>query len=521
MSWWTNAVQAVFASHSRRARRLAWLHTAAGLVVIWAAVWPGTATAERGVLVVHVRLASNEPLPRLRIGMVGDGSIEFTDSAGRARIRLAAKTQPGGRVTMQIVPPPDLVLVSPWEGQAIVPSFEDDSANVLPVVVVQRSDKRMLEDAAVLAAAVAAAARSAPQPLPAAPPASRPRSGLSAGIVAASWRSHAPAGAQLAQADPSANRDVDRSSNGRELQPPFRHTRTAGSLITERIAELLGIERDELARAIDRVNEDSVTWRLVVLTGQVETVGDPFTMVVGSIQGSGLSFGPSWANARNGSLQRLLRRFREVDAEGFDRIMGDDAAWMQQWLDNSAAPAGLDERALEGRGGMRVREPWRSRFVELGRHPAFKRVQLEAMQPRADRARATLRTVGLRSERALAFVYDVLYQQGPQSALWAALPSDRAAFERAVGRAPDEEELLLIAAQRAIARAPSALRPQVASRRMAFALGQGTVYGRPVDLDDAGFGLRDADTGAPIELRRDDAVLARLKAGWIPGRDTK
>lgn len=480
-----------------------------------AAAWPLPATAERGVLVVHVRLASNEPLPRLRIGTVGDGSIEFTDNAGRARIRLAASTRPGGRVTLQIVPPPDLVMVSPWEGQAIVPSFDDDSGNVVTIVVVQRKDKRMLEDASVLAAAVAAAARASPGVAPPAAPASRPNSGLGSGFVRVGWRAGAAAGGLLAQAE--------QASNSAGPQPSPRPLRTAGSIITDRIADLLGLDRSELAQAIDQVNEDSVTWRLVVLTGKLETAGDPFTMVVGNIDGRGLSFGPLWANARDGSLQRLLRRFREVDADRFGQIMGDDAGWMQQWLEQPDADAfkALSDRALEGPRATRVREPWRLRFIELGRHPAFQRVQLDAMQPRADRARATLRTVGLRSERALAFVYDLIYQQGLQTPVWAALPADRAAFERELGRSPDEQELLLIAAQRAIARVPGFLRNQVTQRRMAFALGKGSVHGHAIDLEDAGFGMRDIDTGEPIALRGDDAVLERLKAGWIPGQDGK
>ena len=58
---------------------------------------------------------------------------------------------------MQIVKSPPgqyLVMVSPWDYRAQVPSFENESDNFVEVVVVQRGERAALESGTVLKAAV-------------------------------------------------------------------------------------------------------------------------------------------------------------------------------------------------------------------------------------------------------------------------------------------------------------------------------------------------------------------------------
>ena len=117
------------------------------------------AFAEQGVMVVRVRSAAEQVLSKVRIGTAGDGSTEFTDGSGHARLRLAAQTKPGSRIQLQIVDPPEFVFISPWDGWAVVPSFDNDSGNYVDVVLVRRGDKRALEDASVLLAVIAKSAR--------------------------------------------------------------------------------------------------------------------------------------------------------------------------------------------------------------------------------------------------------------------------------------------------------------------------------------------------------------------------
>jgi hypothetical protein len=42
------------------------------------------------------------------------------------------------------------------------------------------------------------------------------------------------------------------------------------------------------------------------------------------------------------------------------------------------------------------------------------------------------------------------------------------------------------------------------------------VYGRRIDLAEAGFAMRDIESGDAITLSEDGEVLKRLTEGWIP-----
>src|SRR5439155_11197535 len=84
----------------------------------------------------------------VRISTEGDGSTgPATDPAGKTRIRLAPQTQPGHRVTLQVVASPaqrDLVFISPWDRTAQVPPFENESNNYLPTILADRADRDLL-----------------------------------------------------------------------------------------------------------------------------------------------------------------------------------------------------------------------------------------------------------------------------------------------------------------------------------------------------------------------------------------
>ena len=114
-----------------------------GLAALLAA---GVAWAEDGILVVHVNYLDKKPLPRIRIGTTGDGSIEVTDVAGRARIQLAPGLKAGQEVALQVVPGENdkdsWVFISPWDQRAIVPPFQGGGS--VPVILAKRADKDAL-----------------------------------------------------------------------------------------------------------------------------------------------------------------------------------------------------------------------------------------------------------------------------------------------------------------------------------------------------------------------------------------
>ena len=115
------------------------------------------AWAETGILVVHVKDVQRRPVARLEIGVEGYGGPVATDSQGIARIKLAPQTKQNSSVSLQIVQSPprkDLMMVSPWDYRAQVPSFENESDNFVEVVVVQRGERAALESGTVLKATV-------------------------------------------------------------------------------------------------------------------------------------------------------------------------------------------------------------------------------------------------------------------------------------------------------------------------------------------------------------------------------
>jgi tetratricopeptide (TPR) repeat protein len=80
-----------------------------------------------------------------------------TTSQGRTRIRLPAGVRPGDKVSIQVVATGgqhEWVLISPWNEQVIVPSFEAGSENFVPIVLAKRSDRGMLESGDVLTSMV-------------------------------------------------------------------------------------------------------------------------------------------------------------------------------------------------------------------------------------------------------------------------------------------------------------------------------------------------------------------------------
>jgi len=106
-------------------------------------------SAEQGVLVVQVRDIHKRAVPGLQLRAEGGNVSPATDVAGVARIALAPQTRSGDRVRLQLVKPPrDLVFISPWDEQVIVPPF--DSAKEVLLVLANRGDRALLEDGSAL-----------------------------------------------------------------------------------------------------------------------------------------------------------------------------------------------------------------------------------------------------------------------------------------------------------------------------------------------------------------------------------
>ena len=114
--------------------------------------------AEAGILVVHVEDTQHHPIRGVQIGVLGNGGTAVTLDDGKARIALAPQTKEKSWVSLQILQTPpgkDFVMVSPWDYRVLVPSFQNEADNFVPVVVVQRGDRSALENGNFLIALAA------------------------------------------------------------------------------------------------------------------------------------------------------------------------------------------------------------------------------------------------------------------------------------------------------------------------------------------------------------------------------
>jgi hypothetical protein len=121
-------------------------------VLLAAVLW-----AEQGILVLHVKDPQGRPLAGVQLATEGEGSTSpLTDRAGKTRLRLASQTRAGAWVTLQVVRSRrDLVFISPWNQRVIVPPFENETDNYVPVTLANRGDRAMLESGAAVMAMAA------------------------------------------------------------------------------------------------------------------------------------------------------------------------------------------------------------------------------------------------------------------------------------------------------------------------------------------------------------------------------
>jgi tetratricopeptide (TPR) repeat protein len=114
--------------------------------------------AERGYLVIQVADIHNQPVAGIELATKGSSESGTTDRFGRTRIKLDSQIKVNDWVAMQIVRSPkgkDLVLISPWDAHAQVPPFDNETVNLLPLVVATRGDRALLENGKAVIAMVA------------------------------------------------------------------------------------------------------------------------------------------------------------------------------------------------------------------------------------------------------------------------------------------------------------------------------------------------------------------------------
>jgi hypothetical protein len=113
--------------------------------------------AEQGKLLVQVEDIHHSRVLGAEIGIDGIGTSALTNDQGKALLSIASGGV-GDWISLSILHSPSgkhLVMVSPWDNRAEIPSFENKPENFVRVVVMEQGERVALEDGTVLASLMA------------------------------------------------------------------------------------------------------------------------------------------------------------------------------------------------------------------------------------------------------------------------------------------------------------------------------------------------------------------------------
>jgi hypothetical protein len=236
--------------------------------------------------------------------------------------------------------------------------------------------------------------------------------------------------------------------------------------------------------------------RCLALTGTFETstgIPDCYAGLAGDFDGQGISFGVAQWNIGQGTLQPLLAemlaRHEDVMAGLFHDRLGALRAMLV-----SPPNAQLEwARGIQDPVRHNIFEPWKGLFKALGRTPEYQAIKVEHAAAIHDAALQFCKRFGVKTERAVALMFDIRVQNHSISTAteakirvdFAAIPSDAAEMDAEVAR------LRSIAIRRAEV-AASQYVEDVRARKLAIANGRGMVHGVVYDLERQ-FGIRLAE----------------------------
>jgi hypothetical protein len=244
--------------------------------------------------------------------------------------------------------------------------------------------------------------------------------------------------------------------------------------------------------AVPAIRSESLATRSLALTGAFETnVGPPdcFAGLSGDFDGQGISFGVCQWNLGQGSLQPLLHEMDQKHPPVVDEIFGPHAPELRAMLG-----AAHDEQLAWARSIQDPRfviaEPWRGLFKTLGRRSEFRAIEVNAASALHVQAITLCRAYAVRSERAVALMFDIKVQNNSISATTRAqIEHDFGAITSTDPEVIEVERMRIIANRRADAANPQWI-ADVRARKLTIANGSGTVHGLQFDLEDQyGIGL--------------------------------
>jgi peptidoglycan hydrolase-like protein with peptidoglycan-binding domain len=225
--------------------------------------------------------------------------------------------------------------------------------------------------------------------------------------------------------------------------------------------------------------------RCLALTGSFETGSGPpdcFAGVSGNFDGQGISFGVMQWNLGQGSLQPILNQLISANPLVITQVFGPYEAELRAvLLDTRDEQIAWAQSVTRPNGSLA--EPWNGLFKALGRRPECQAAQTAQASQAFTRALGLCRAFGVKTERAVALMFDIITQNGSISNAVterirrgvAELPQTLSSIDLEVAT------LQIIANRRAEASNPQWIE-DVRRRKLAIANGSGTVHGNHYDL---------------------------------------
>lgn len=223
--------------------------------------------------------------------------------------------------------------------------------------------------------------------------------------------------------------------------------------------------------------------RCVALTGSFETsspVPQCFSGLTGNFDGQGISFGALQWNFGQGSLQPLLQKMISAHQSVIADIFGADFAELQRMLAMTAKADQVAWAAGIQTAKFSVNQPWRGYFTALGQTAEYQAIQGDAAAAVYQKGLGFCRQFGLKSERAVALMFDIVTQNGSINATVAArINADFANLP--AGETDETPKLVIVANRRAETSNPKWVE-NVRARKLVIANGGGTANGMTYDL---------------------------------------
>ncbi len=232
--------------------------------------------------------------------------------------------------------------------------------------------------------------------------------------------------------------------------------------------------------------QQPLVYRCLALTGTFETATGPpdcFAGVAGDFDGQGMSFGVLQWNLGKGTLQPLLAEIDRTQAVLTRRIFDAHYPELQAMLGVDRDEQLVWVRSIQNPQTFQLVEPWRGMFKTLGRTPEFQAIEMKYAQQLFSDANTLCGVYGVRSQRAIALMFDIKVQNGSiNPVVQAQIQRDFSALDPALQGDDLEVARLRIIANRRAEAANARWIEDVRQRKLTIANGAGNVHGRQYDL---------------------------------------